>query len=588
MQLELILNILNVKDNGNINDILNSLIIYLRKSRKDMDYFKDESIEKTLQRHEKELQDWIIRLFGSPIPEKNIYREVASGDTIEDRPVMQEVLNKIEDKNIRGVVCIEIERLARGNSIDQGIIAQTFKYTNTKILTPMKIYDLYNEDDLSYFEDGLFQARKYLKYTKRILNRGRLRSVKEGKYIGSITPYGYDKEKLKNEKGFKLIINKSEAAVVKLISKLWLNGLNIKYNVKNSDTISSIAKTFGITKEQLLAYNPNFDISKDSYANIIIKDIGPENISNYLNYLNIKGRKNDVWTGNMVRNILLSYPIYGYLTWNRRKTSMTLSNGKIRKSNPINGNFELVRGLHEPILSEEERIKTLEKFNKRKVRNVPLNYEIKNPLVNLVKCGYCNRKMTRRPYYSRNGKEAHADTLLCRTKKCKCVSSQLDIIESRIIEELKKELSNFKLIISDYEKENDTKNINAEALSLVESEINKINAQLEKAYELVETGVYSKELYLNRTSKLNNKMHELLIRKKELTSESEIEKNINSKKNSIPIIENILKNYNEKLTPEQKNKFLKSILEEVIYYKEKGGRKYYDTFKLKLKFKSIF
>lgn len=126
MNLNTFLQIMNLPLNLSVDEILEMLIIYLRKSRKDMDYFKDESIEKTLQRHEKELQDFIISIFGKPIPEHNIYREVASGDTIEDRPVIQEVLSIIEDDNKKGVICIEIERLARGNTMDQGIIAQTF------------------------------------------------------------------------------------------------------------------------------------------------------------------------------------------------------------------------------------------------------------------------------------------------------------------------------------------------------------------------------------------------------------------------------------------------------------------------------
>ena len=63
-----------------------------------------------------------------------------------------------------------------------GIIAQTFLYTQTKILTPLKIYDLDNENDLAFFEDGLYQSRKFLQYTKRILKRGRTRSAEEGKF----------------------------------------------------------------------------------------------------------------------------------------------------------------------------------------------------------------------------------------------------------------------------------------------------------------------------------------------------------------------------------------------------------------------
>ena len=331
MNLETFLKIMNIPLNLSVDEILDMLIIYLRKSRKDMDYYKDEPIEKTLQRHEKELQEFIISILGKPIPEHNIFREVVSGDTIEDRPVMQEVLSLIEDDNKKGVVCIEIERLARGNTIDQGIIAQTFQYTETKIVTPMKIYNLDNEDDLSYFEDGLYQSRKYLKYTKRILARGRVRSVKDGNYVGSVLPYGSNKIKIPNEKGFMLIENDTESKVIRLMADLFLNGLNTTYIVKENDTVSTIAKTFGTYKKVIATCNldlkintilkitvnsksidyiikendtlesiaeahkieidkihiPNDLFNPGETIKIIINDMRATNISHYLNYLKI-------------------------------------------------------------------------------------------------------------------------------------------------------------------------------------------------------------------------------------------------------------------------------------------------------------
>lgn len=40
-------------------------------------------------------------------------REVVSGDTILARPVIQEVLQLIESDDIKGVLVVEVERLAR-------------------------------------------------------------------------------------------------------------------------------------------------------------------------------------------------------------------------------------------------------------------------------------------------------------------------------------------------------------------------------------------------------------------------------------------------------------------------------------------
>lgn len=80
----------------------------------------------------------------------------------------------MESGSKKDVFVMEVERLARGDTIDQGIVAQTFKYSNTKIITPMKIYDPNNEYDEEYFEFGLFMPRREYKTTNRRLQRGRI------------------------------------------------------------------------------------------------------------------------------------------------------------------------------------------------------------------------------------------------------------------------------------------------------------------------------------------------------------------------------------------------------------------------------
>ena len=695
------------------------LIIYLRKSRKDMDYFKDESIEKTLQRHEKELQDFIISIFGKPIPEHNIYREVASGDTIEDRPVIQEVLSIIEDDNKKGVICIEIERLARGNTMDQGIIAQTFQYTNTKIITPYKIYNLDNEDDLSYFEDGLFQARKYLKYTKRILSRGRLRSVKDGKYVGSVLPYGFNKIKLPNEKGYILVENESEAKVIRLMADLFLDGLNTTYTVQNDDTVSTIAKTFGTHKKTIItcnldlkigydikltvdsksvdykikendtlesiaaAYNIEIDhihIPNDIFIpgetiKIIIDDMRATNISHYLNYLKIKPRKSKEWSANMVRNILQSYPVYGYLTWDRRKTTKTLVNGHVVKKNPNNNDFTLVEGKHQAILNKEYKERIKKKFEDNRVKTVPDEKELKNPLVGLVVCGYCGNNMTRRPYYIRKDAKPtvkrvyevdktklrlllrehkgdyslndiaralkvskccvdhwfssnddkftmpyadkwedlkkllnidttefdkavttleesitpeHADTLMCSRPRCKCVASDLSLVEDRILKTLKIIKEDYKIYINNYEEEVKKElNNNKELIEIIDREIEKNKQQLETACELVETGAYTQDLFIKRSNALNEQLEALLKQKTELSKAKDTRKEFYQKKKAIPLLEDLLSKYSNEMTAEEKNELLSTIIKQVIYEKDKGGRYLKDNFKLKVILKLI-
>lgn len=61
-----------------------------------------------------------------------------------------------------GVLVVEIERLARGDTEDQGAVAKAFQYSGTKIVTPLKTYDPGDEFDEEYFEFGLYMSRREL------------------------------------------------------------------------------------------------------------------------------------------------------------------------------------------------------------------------------------------------------------------------------------------------------------------------------------------------------------------------------------------------------------------------------------------
>lgn len=522
--------ILKTLDIDDIDKALDCIIIYLRKSRKDMDYYKEESIEKTLLRHEMELQDMVINIFGKPIPEKNIYREVASGDTIEDRPVMQEVLSIIESPSIKAVLCIEIERLARGNTIDQGTIAQAFRYTKTKIWTPMKIYNLDLEDDLSYFEDGLYQARKYLVYTKRILARGRLRSVKEGKYICSVRPYGYQKKKLINEKGYTLEIDEGEAKIVRMI----------------------------------------FDLA--------YKDHGTSVIANSLNNLNIKPMKNDIWTPSSVRNILKNTVYIGKVTWNRRKTVTTLKNGVIVKSRPINNNYFLESAIHEAIIDKDIFDEVQRKISSKKGKTLKKNFELKNPLAGLIKCGMCGKNMIRRPYS--NGQK---DSLICQVSNCKNVSSRLDLVEKKLIESLYLYLQKYENKVIKYQIKMPLVNDKVNKVYDLKKEVNDIEKQLSKACDLLEKGIYTPDIFEKRKKELENKRNEILCK---LDEEKVLQKSDNESSpiNMIPKLEKCLNIY-ERIGTLERHKLLSAIIDSAEFIKLKGGRGYEDSFILKIRTK---
>ena len=192
-------------------------VIYLRKSRKDEEA-EQRGEGETLARHERILLDYAKRLH---LNVTEIYREIVSGETIATRPMMQRLLSEVEQGMWTAVLVMEVERLARGDTIDQGIVAQTFKYSETKIITPMKTYDPNDEYDEEYFEFGLFMSRREYKTINRRLQQGRAASAQEGRYVTSIPPYGYVRKKIEHDRGYTLEPYPEQAEIVKMIFDLY-------------------------------------------------------------------------------------------------------------------------------------------------------------------------------------------------------------------------------------------------------------------------------------------------------------------------------------------------------------------------------
>lgn len=93
--------------------------IYLRKSRADLELEARGELE-TLARHEKALLELAER---QHLDVEKIYKEIVSGETIASRPEMRRLLEEVENGQWDGVLVMEIERLARGDPIDQGVVA---------------------------------------------------------------------------------------------------------------------------------------------------------------------------------------------------------------------------------------------------------------------------------------------------------------------------------------------------------------------------------------------------------------------------------------------------------------------------------
>lgn len=452
--------------------------LYLRKSREDL----TENKEETLARHEKMLNDYCTKNNLSIVA---IYKEVVSGENIANRPEMQRLLNDVASKKYDAVACIELERLSRGNQIDQCEILEVFKASNTKIYTLNKVYDLSKDEiDEEFFEFALFMSRREYKIINRRLQRGRMQAQNEGYYIGSVLPFGFDK--IKGDKGYILTPNK-DAEVVKLIFTKYLDNINVAA------------------------------------------------IANYLNDNGIKPNRSAKWTQQTIRNVLRNKVYIGLLNVSKRDT--------------------FVEGKHAPIIDnltfmqvQEKLAKTPKVTNKRK---------LSNPLAGLVYCSECGRAMLR----TVNG--LNFEYIKCPTLKCPTRSVKLEDLERYILDELKKELKGFNYFIENYAQEIKEQKANIEKeIELLTVELNKKLEMIERACEMLESGIYTKELFTRRVNVLEGDIKALKESIEALKSKP-IEDDEKAFK-AIPILETVLEKYNNLDTPE-KNLILKSIVGRVEY-----------------------
>ena len=192
-------------------------LMYLRKSRMDMDY-ENVSVSETLSRHRTILEN-LCKTKKLCVTE--VLEEVVSGESLYARPQMMRLLELINTGMYAGVVCMDIERLSRGSSLESGHIMQVLQVNSCKIITPGKTYDLQNDSDEQFTDMKFMFSRYELKTINKRLVRGRNQSASEGKFMGSMAPYRYRAFKLSGEKGNSLRIEPEEAKVVQMIFEMY-------------------------------------------------------------------------------------------------------------------------------------------------------------------------------------------------------------------------------------------------------------------------------------------------------------------------------------------------------------------------------
>ena len=321
------------------------ILVYLRKSRSDDPTL---TVEEVLQRHQKILEEWVERNLSKAIPQENFFREVVSGEQLDTRPEIMKVLKLIESPKIKAILVVEPQRLSRGDLEDCGRLIKLLRYTDTKVITPTKTYDISDEYDRDSFERELKRGNEYLEYTKKILKRGKIQSVKDGNYLGSVPPYGYEKTFVYDgrKKCPTLKINQKEAEVVRYIFNSYLDGKGV------ATICMELAKR------------------------------------------GCKARNNGVWERSTIYGILNNVLYAGKVKYGHHKYVHDVQDYEVTTKRKRSDEYLIADGKHEAIISWETFQLCAEKLKQTqppKERN-----KLTNPLASLLYCEECGCAMVYR------------------------------------------------------------------------------------------------------------------------------------------------------------------------------------------------
>ena len=307
-----------------------------------------------------------------------------SGVTIEQRDELKELLERIQenDSDIEGICCYDLSRISRSISHTLEIF-KILKENNLRLFTcdgafmgdingqnakiMVSIYSMLNE----LFIDQLRERVK----------AGLEKSVEAGNYYGGPAPLGYkyefysvsqqenknfnsDKKTRKKDIKKRLVVDENEKPIIELIFHLFTVE---KYSIKN--------------------------------------------VAQYLNINGYRTRQNKQFATATVQKILEN-PLYaGRLFWAKRRQKKKTDKG-VRiweKTSIYDINFyDLPRGNHEAIISEEFFLETLERLKgRRKIRkNLDMAEAMfgitkqeyfdahKKMFINILKCPHCGGNMT--------------------------------------------------------------------------------------------------------------------------------------------------------------------------------------------------
>lgn len=419
----------------------------LRKSREDVEAERHGHFE-TLEYHEAEL----CRLADNlGIKVAKIYRELVSGDRLDERPQTQELVREVMRGQWDGVLARDLQRITRGDLIDQGTIINAFKYSRTLIITPQRSFDLSDDYDERYVESNLRDGRTELGWIKDRMINGKVQRSRDGQFLGPIAPFGWRK------------------------------------------TVEDRKRT--------LEPDENHDTLYQMYLEIYHWRHNPTSLAHWLNTHGLFTQHGNLWDPRAVVRVIRNEVNIGYVRWNQRKTLIVfdenLQRKKVRRvpdESDKNG-VVIAPGLH------MGRGKITEELFEGAIRQLDLHgaskehgdKPLKNPLARLLVCANCGRAMRRmlapgsQDAQGRGKTEWYIHSRINR-HECNTMSAPLKTVVEMVADALESIVSEIEVSLSS---QNALGQAASSAIDQCEACLRREEQAVENLFRLVEKGLIS-------------------------------------------------------------------------------------------------
>ena len=479
--------------------------LYIRLSREDDDKtYESESITNQKSLLLQYVKENNLRVYDT-------YIDDGYSGTYFDRPDFNRLLNDIESGKINMVITKDMSRLGRDYIGTGNLIEKYFPEHNVRYIAVTDNIDTFldsSNNDIAPFKSIMNDM--YAKDISKKIKSSLKAKMKEGKWVGGRTPFGYDQDKdNKNH----LVINPEQAIVVKRIFDMCLEGLSFFKIAKQltNDGVKTPAQYYNFE------WKSNYNLKYGEWHSKTIRDI----------------LTNRMYIGDMVQN---------------RRSKVNYKVKKVIKNNP--NNYIIVENTHEPIIDKETFYEVQKIIPKNKGRNEKKEIHL---LDGLLYCGDCGHRIS---IQSRRKKDNRCYTICnyyrtyMKQKLCTTHSNNYDELEKVIVKSLSEMCLNY--INKDKIKnstlnnlKDDNKLTNKKELEILTNDIRQINDNLDIIY----------------IDKLNKKITEEQFKRVKLKFENEL--NIKQKKYS-----ELNNSINDNINEESKNKMVVEYINKFLSMKE--------------------